>query len=100
MALPSLLYGSEAWTHATSKLKRIETVEMKLLRLLANNTHYVRIRYEEIHKALKILTISETIKKYQNNWHEPILRIQNLILPMRLFKYTRIFCWVGHIDRI
>jgi hypothetical protein len=37
-ALPTLLYGSEAWTLTSAQIKRIEAAEMKLLRTLAGHT--------------------------------------------------------------
>jgi hypothetical protein len=50
LALPTLLYDSESWTLISAQIKRIEAVEMKLLRTSAGHTLSDNIRNEDIHQ--------------------------------------------------
>jgi hypothetical protein len=63
MAVPMLSYASENWTINRSDKKKIESAEMKFLRLVAGYTLLDQNRSTDIRSELKILNLTERIEK-------------------------------------
>jgi len=61
LVLPAFLYGSENWTLTASQRRRIEAVEMKLLRPLADYTLYDHKTNDYIRRELQITGILDKI---------------------------------------
>jgi hypothetical protein len=89
LALPTLLYGSEAWTLKSAQIKRTEAVEMKLLRPLAGYTLSNHIRNEDVHQKLETETVTNKISTYRNNWLDHLERMAPERIPYKLLKYNQ-----------
>ena len=61
LVLPTFLYGSENWTLAASRRRRIEAAEMQLLRPLAGYTLSDHKTNDYICRKLQITGILDTI---------------------------------------
>jgi len=57
MAVPTLLYASEAWIIEKEDVNRIQASEKKFLRAVKDCTKLDKIKYEDIRKELAIFTI-------------------------------------------
>jgi hypothetical protein len=57
MAVPVLMYGSEAWTIKKKDISRIQSAEMKFLRSVKRCTRMDHVRNEEIRTELKMYAI-------------------------------------------
>ena len=75
LVLPTFLYGSENWTVTALQRRRIEAVEMKLLRPQVGYTLYDHKTNEYIRRELRITGILDKIDEYRRNW---ILRVWRL----------------------
>jgi len=75
LILPTFLYGSENWTLTASQRRRIEAVEMELLRPLAGYTLYDHKTSNSICKELRITSILDKIDEYRK---KRLLHIQRM----------------------
>ena len=87
LILPTFLYGSENWTLTASQRRRIEAVEMKLLRPLAGYTLYDHKTNNSIRKELRITSILDKIDEYRKKWLLHIQRIPQNRIPLKSYKY-------------
>jgi hypothetical protein len=75
LALPVLLYGSEAWTVKARDTRRITAAEMKYMRRTAG---YIWTDYKtnvQTAKELKITPILDKLLEYKRNWIQHVNRI-------------------------
>jgi hypothetical protein len=84
-----LTYASENWTINRSDKKKIESAEMKFLRLVAGYTLLDQKRSTDIRLELKIFNLTERIEKQKENLHEHILRTTTDRLPKVLLNIGR-----------
>lgn len=80
---PTALYGSAVWgSAALSHLRLLDTCENKILRKMANARWFVR--NQNIHRDLKINTISEEIKSRNNKILPNLAQHENPLLQQAL----------------
>ena len=87
LALPTFLYGSENLTLTASQRRRIEAVEMKLLRPLAGYTLYDHKTNDYIRRELRITGILDKIDKYRRNWFQHLQRMPQNRIPLKSYRY-------------
>jgi hypothetical protein len=75
MAVPMLTYASENWKINRSYKRKIESAEMKFLRLVAGCTLLDQKLSTDVRSELKIFNLTERIEKQKENWHKHILRM-------------------------
>ena len=80
LALPTLCYGSEAWT-----LRRMDgqitTSEMRFMSFTAGYTKWNHIRNDVIMKELQVQPVLDFIQKYQKNWNDHMICMPRNRIP-------------------
>jgi hypothetical protein len=87
MAVPVLMYGSEAWTIKKKDISRIQSAEMKFLRSVKGCTRMDHIRNEEIRTDLEMYAIQDKITEYRIRWSSHLQRMDNSRLPKQAVLY-------------
>jgi hypothetical protein len=87
LILPTFLYGPENWTLTASQRRRIEAVEMKLLRLVAGYTLCDHKANDSIRRELQITCILDKIDKYRINWLLRLQRMPQNRIPLKSYHY-------------
>jgi hypothetical protein len=87
LAIPILLYGSEAWTLKEQDKSRITAAEMKLLRKTAKYTWQDHKQNRDITEELKIQPVMEKINNYKNKWIQHVRRMDRARRPHAILKY-------------
>jgi hypothetical protein len=87
MAVPVLMYGSEAWTIKKRDISRIQSAEMKFLRSVKGCTRMDHIRNEEIRTEIEMYTIQDKITEYRIRWSARLQRMDNSRLPKQVLLY-------------
>jgi hypothetical protein len=87
LAIPILLYGSEAWTLKGRDKPRITAAEMKFMRKTAKYTWQDHKRNQDITEELKIQPVMEKINNYKNKWIQHVRRMDRARLPRGILKY-------------
>ena len=87
LAIPVVLYGSEAWTTTKLKEQRLRTAEMAFLRKIKGLTREDRVRNTIIRSELKITPLEEKVQSYKQKWREHVTRMPAERLPQMLLKY-------------
>jgi len=82
-----IIIGSENWTLTASQRRRIEAVEMKLLRPLAGYTLYDHKTNSSIRKELRITSILDKIDEYRKKWLLHIQRMPHNRIPLKSYNY-------------
>jgi hypothetical protein len=70
LALPTLLYGCEAWAIREQDKSWTRSAERKCLRRTARSTWKDYKTNEDILSALKINSVVKKIQNYRNEWTE------------------------------
>jgi hypothetical protein len=86
MAVPVLMYGSEAWTIKKKDISRIQSTEMKFSRSVKRCTMDY-IRNEEIRTELEMYAIQGKITEYRIHWSAHLQRMDNSRLPKQALLY-------------
>ena len=87
LALPVLLYGSEAWTIKARDARRITAAEMKYMRRTAGYTWADYKTNTQITKELKITPILDKLLEYKRNWIQHVNRMPRNRLPRVMKRY-------------
>jgi hypothetical protein len=87
MAVPFLIYGSEAWKIKKKDTSRIQSAEIKFLRSVKGCTRMVHIRNEEIRTELEIYAIRDKITEYRIRWSAHLQRMDNSRLLKQALLY-------------
>jgi galactokinase/mevalonate kinase-like predicted kinase len=87
MTVPTLLYGSEAWTMKRADFKKIQMSEMKFLRAVGGYNLLDKKRSEEIRKELLEKELNEQIQQYKIQWTQHVLRMSVSRLPKLALEY-------------
>jgi hypothetical protein len=87
MAVPVLMYGSEAWTIKKNYISRIQSAEMKFLRSVKGCARMDHIRNEEIGTELEMYAIQDKITEYRIRWSAHLQRMDNSRLPKQALVY-------------
>lgn len=88
--LPTLTYGSETWV-LTEKLKRkIQVMEMKYLRRVANVTLVDKIRNDTIRERLGVESVGKYIEKSQLRWWGHLNRLNQNRQVKKIWGATKI----------
>ena len=87
LIVPTLLYGSENWTLTASQRRRIEAVEMKLLRPLAGYTLQDHKTNDFIRRELKMTGILDKTDEYGLHWHLHLQRMAQNRIPLKSYHY-------------
>jgi hypothetical protein len=87
MAVPVLIYGSEAWAIKKKDITRIQSEEMKFLRSVKGCTRMDNIRNEEIRTELEMYAIQNKITEYRIRWSAHLQRMDNSRLPKQALLY-------------
>jgi hypothetical protein len=87
LAVPPLTYGRECWTLAKQQLQHIESSEMRFLISVVCYRRKDKKRNTDIRQNLKIFTLGQKIKEYQQNYFKHILKMPPYQIPWKIFKY-------------
>jgi len=87
LVLPTFLYWSENLTLTASERRRIEAVEMKLLRPQAGYTLYDHKINDYIRSELQITGILDKIDEYRRNWFQHLQRMPQNRIPLKSYHY-------------
>lgn len=87
MAIPTLLYGCEAWTLKKNDINRIQSAEMKFLRGVKGCTRLDRYRNDDIRNELNLLPIIDKIKEYRIRWSNHLRRMDKERIPKQVLDY-------------
>ena len=85
--LPTILYGSENWTLTVLQRRRVEAVEMKLLRPLTGYTFYDQKTNDYIRCELRITGTLDKIDEYRRNWLSHLQRMPQNRIPLKSYHY-------------
>jgi galactokinase/mevalonate kinase-like predicted kinase len=69
MAVPTLLYGSEAWTMKRADFQKILTSDIKFLRAVGGYNLLDKKKSEEIRKELLVNELNEQINSVEYSGH-------------------------------
>jgi hypothetical protein len=86
IAVPVLMYGSEAWTIKKKDISRIQSAEIKFLRSVKGCTRMDRIS-NEIRTELEMYAIQDKITEYRIRWSAHLQRMDNSRLPKQALQY-------------
>ena len=75
LALPVLLYGSEAWTTKARDARRITAAEVKYMRRTGGYTWPDYKTNAQIAKELKITLILDKLLEYERSWAQHVNRM-------------------------
>ena len=81
------LYGSETWVTTKQDVTRLETAEMRFLRIVKGYIRLDKIRSEIIRKELEIPGIHDVGTKYKQNWINHLERMDKNRLPKQALNY-------------
>ena len=81
------LYGSETWVTTKQDVTRLETAEMRFLRIVKGYIRLDKIRSEIIRKELEIPGIQEVRTKYKQNWINHLETMDKNGLPKHALNY-------------
>lgn len=84
---PILLYGSECWTLTTKMKSRVESTEMRVLRLIEGVTRRDRLRNSKVREDLGVTGILTVIERQQLRWYGHVRRMDGQRLPARWFDW-------------
>ena len=87
LAVPVVLYGSEAWTTTKLKEQRLRAAEMAFLRKIKGLTREDRVRNMTIRNELKITPLEDKVLSYKQKWREHVNRMPEERLSQKLIKY-------------
>jgi hypothetical protein len=87
MAVPVLMYGSEARTIKKRDISRIQSAEMKFLRSVKGCTRMDHVRNEEIRTELDMYAIQDKITEYRIRWSAHLQRMDNSRLSKQALLY-------------
>jgi hypothetical protein len=87
LAVAALLHGSECWTLTEQQLQQTESSEMRFLGSVAGYRRTDKKRNTDIIQNLKIFSLEEKIREYQQNYFEHILRMSTYRIPWKIFNY-------------
>jgi hypothetical protein len=87
LVLPTFLYASENLTLTALQRRRIEAVEMKLLRSLAGYTRYDHKTNDSVRRELQAECILDKIDKYRRNWLLHLQRMPLNRIPLNSYHY-------------
>ena len=87
MAVPLLMYGSEAWTIGRREESRLQSAEMWFLRAVKGCTRLDRIRNDDIRAELRMQPLNAKIKSYRNRWKEHVERMPARRIPKDALLY-------------
>ena len=87
LILPIATYGSETWTLRQADKYRLETFEMRCLRIILGVRLMDKVRNEEIRRRLNITTtICEEITRRRLKWFGHVVRMTPNRLPFQAYK--------------
>ena len=87
LVFPTFLYGSENRTLTDLQRRRIEAVEMKLLRPLAGYTLYDHKITDSVSPELQTECILDKIDEYRRNWVLHLQRMPPNRIPLKSYHY-------------
>jgi predicted peroxiredoxin len=87
MAVPTLLYGSQAWTMKRADFQKIQTSEMKFLSTVRGYNLLDKKRSEQIRKELLVKELNEQIQQYRIQCTQQGLRMSVSRLPKLALQY-------------
>lgn len=71
---PAMIYGSETWPVKKAQEKKLEVVEMRMLRWSMGKTRKDRIRNEVIRKMGGVIEVSKKIQERRLQWFGHVMR--------------------------
>jgi hypothetical protein len=83
MAVPTLLYGSEAWTMKRADFQKIQTSEMKFLRAVGG----YNLLDKKISEELLVKELNEQIEQFRIQWTQHVSRMSGSRLPKLALQY-------------
>src|SRR6201996_2815769 len=63
MIRPALMYGTETWAIKKAEERKMQTIEMRMLRWIIGKTRKNRVRNEEVRKTVKVPYIAEKCER-------------------------------------
>jgi hypothetical protein len=87
LARPVLCYGSEAWTIRNGDSNRHMACKMKFIRRMARYMKWDHKRNEDILIELKIESMIDYIKHYQESWRSHVNRMNAGRFPKAILRY-------------
>jgi hypothetical protein len=87
MAVPVLMYGSEAWTIKKRDTSGIQSAEMKFLRSVKGCARMDHVRNEEIRTELEMYAIQDKITEYRIRWSAHLQKTDNSRFPKQALLY-------------
>ena len=78
IAIPTLIYASEAWMMGRKESGKIQSAEVQFLRNTLNYTLQDRIKKEDIRAELEVKDISEIITFYRRQWWDHLQRMKTV----------------------
>ncbi|KAJ4441939.1 hypothetical protein ANN_11802 [Periplaneta americana] len=87
MALPVVMYGSEAWVLKEKEKSKIQAAEMSFLRAVKGCTREKYIRNEKIREEIKVQPFLQQIEEHRCNWVEHLGRLTEDRIPKMAMTY-------------
>ena len=84
---PILLYGSETWTMTKNFISKVNSAEMKVLRIIKGVTRKDKIRNTKIREELKIEPVEEIISRNSLRWYGHIKRMEEDRYPLKYLEW-------------
>ena len=71
---PALVYGAETWALKKAQEKKLEVVEMRMLRWMCGVTKLDKIRHERIRGSTKVVEITKKVQERRLKWYGHVMR--------------------------
>lgn len=81
---PALLYGAQTWAIKKVQEKKLEVVEMRMLRWSCGVTRLDRIRNEVIRKKIRVMEVSKKIQERRLQWYGHVDRRDESYIGKRI----------------
>ena len=85
---PILIYGHEAWALNTRLKSKLQTCEMRVLRVIMGVTRLDRLRNSDIRRELGVESLLTLIEKGQLRWFGHLKRMNNNRYARRYYEWT------------
>ena len=81
---PAMMYSADTWAVKKAQEKKLDVVEMRMLRWMSGVTRLDRIRNERIRGTTKVGEISKKVQESRLKWYGHVLRREDEYLGTRV----------------
>ena len=84
----AMSYGAECWAMKVDDMRKMETTEMRMLRMMCGKTLRDRVRSERIREMTGVEKIEEFLRSQRLRWFGHLERMSEERAPVKAMKFT------------